>query len=332
MSLPSIDIVIVNWNAGEQLRECLESITAADHGNCELKRVIVIDNASSDASAERLNFQNIPLTVIRNGENRGFAAACNQGARASTSDFVLFLNPDTRLFADSLSKCVHIFRRNENSSVGIIGPRLVDELGKTARTCARFPTLRMFVGNAFKLNLLLPRAFPEHFMLEWDHLCSREVDQVIGAFFLVRRKVFEELGGFDERFFVYFEEVDFSFRAFQAGWKTLYCAEATAFHKGGGCSEQVKARRLFYSLQSRILYGFKHLNSWQSTPLLLLTAMAEPISRVGAAAMRFSANVIVETLHAYALFYRALPHILRTVYGNGKTGELVRSASMSGPA
>src|SRR5437588_561189 len=109
MTLLSVDVVIVNWNAGGQLRSCLESIATARHKSYELQHVIVVDNASSDGSADRLHFPGIPLVLIRNDQNRGFAAACNQGIRRSTAEFVLLLNPDACLFEDSLSKCLRFF-------------------------------------------------------------------------------------------------------------------------------------------------------------------------------------------------------------------------------
>lgn len=313
MTLPSIDIVIVNWNAGEQLQTCLESIAAARHDTYELQRVVVVDNASSDGSADTLQLPGVPLVAIRNGENRGFAAACNQGIRGSSSDFVLLLNPDARLFEDSLSKCLQFLSRPENSKVGILGPQLLDERGGIARSCARFPAPKMFLAKVLSLNRLLPRVFPDQLMTEWDHTESREVDHVIGAFFLFRRQLLLQIGGFDERFFVYLEDLDLSLRAYEAGWRTYYFAEAQAFHKGGGCSEQVKARRLFYSLQSRVLYGFKHFGIFKGILLLLLTFFIEPVSRAGSAAARLSAAVVVETVQGYALLYRALPRILKTI-------------------
>src|SRR5258708_40080093 len=95
-------------------------------------------------------------------------------------------------------------------------------------------------------------------MSDCDYFDTRRVDVVTGAFLLVRRGIFEVLGGFDERFFVYLEDVDFLYRVGQAGWRCYYLAAARAYHRGGGCSEQAKAARLFYALRSRILYSYKH--------------------------------------------------------------------------
>src|SRR5205823_7218964 len=135
-------------------------------------------------------------------------------------------------------------------SIGIAGIQLLDADGRIARTCARFPTPGRFFSKMLGLDTILPAAFAPHFMVEWDHNHNREVDQVMGAFFLVRRSVFEALGGFDERFFVYFEEVDFSLRARKLGWRTFYLSVAQAYHWGSGpVTKPAQATRLFYSLR-----------------------------------------------------------------------------------
>ncbi len=148
-------------------------------------------------------------------------------------------------------------------------------------------------------------------MKEWDHGSNREVDQVMGAFFLVRRKVFEAFGGFDERFFVYFEDVDISFRARKEGWRSVYLCEAQAFHKGGGSSEQVKAKRLFYVLRSRILYGFKHFGFLPGTGLLLGTLLIEPFARLVWHIAHRTGSEVLATLGGYVLLFVDIPKILK---------------------
>jgi hypothetical protein len=143
-------------------------------------------------------------------------------------------------------------------------------------------------------------------MLDWNHAESCRVDQVMGAFFLIRRDLFESLGGFDERFFVYFEEVDLSFRAHEAGATSYYLANCQAFHKGGGSSEQVKAKRLFYSLRSRILYGYKHFGILSGTAVLLATLLFEPFTRLLLALCRGSMQSITATVEAYWFLMREL--------------------------
>ena len=305
-----IDIIIVNWNAGRQLYDCLESIVTAGRDGFELSQVVVVDNASSDGSVDGLDGLPLPLTIIRNDTNRGFAAACNQGAKGSSADYLLFLNPDTRLFKDSLVTPLAFMEKQNNQQVGIVGIQLVDENDQVSRTCARFPTPGRFFAKMMGLDRLFPRFFPSHFMSEWDHRQTREVDQVIGAFFLTRRRVFKFLGGLDERFFVYLEDIDFSLRAYKRGWKTVYLADARAYHKGGGVSEQIKATRLFYSLRSRIQYGYKHFGWFPATFLLIGTLLLEPWARLALAVGRRSGRDAVETLAGFSQLWLSLPTLI----------------------
>ncbi len=300
-----LTIVIVNWNAGTQLRKCLASIaTSSCHlpPEARVDQVVVVDNASDDGSADGLALPGISLRVIRNRENRGFAAACNQGAAEAAGDLILFLNPDTRLFADSLAVPLAALQSPEHARSGIVGIQMVDDAGSVARSCARFPTVGHFAAQALGLDRLWPQT--AHFMREWDHAHTREVDQVIGAFFLIRQAVFEALGGFDERFFVYFEEVDLAWRARQAGWRCVYLAGAQAYHRGGGTTGQVKARRLFYSLRSRLQYGRKHLALPQRLALHIVTWLVEPLSRTLFLAFRLRWREIGDLAEGYGLLLR----------------------------
>ena len=304
---PTLDIIIVNWNTGTLIRDCLKSITQARGEGFRLERVVVVDNNSVDGSAEGLeDLSDQPISVIYNDTNRGFAAACNQGAAGTQADYLLFLNPDTRVFPDSLWRPLEFLEREENAKVGICGVRHVDDSGAFSTSCARFPTLKIFFGQMTGLSRIFPEWFPRHLMSESECLESREVDQIIGAFFLVRRTLFEALGGFDPRFFVYFEEVDFSLRARQAGYRSYYLATATAYHKGGGSSQQAKAARLFYSLRSRLLYGFKHYSFLDAFTLALLTLTVEMAARLFAALGSMSLSKLVETLQGYTALFVCL--------------------------
>jgi GT2 family glycosyltransferase len=298
---PSLDIIIVNWNTGPLIRDCLESTSHARTPAFRLERLVVVDNNSADGSADGLGgLSEQPISVLHNDTNRGFAAACNQGAAGTQADYLLFLNPDTRVFADSLWRPLEFLERNENSKFGICGVRHVDDSGAFSTSCARFPTLRIFFGQMTGLSRLFPTCFPSHLMPESECMESRDVDQIIGAFFLVRRSLFDALGGFDPRFFVYFEEVDFSLRAVQAGFWSYYLAGTTVYHKGGGSSHQAKAARLFYSLRSRLLYGFKHFSFLDAFALALLTLTVEMAARLLAALGSLSLSKLVETVQGYS--------------------------------
>lgn len=300
---PSLDIVIVNWNAGRQLETVLRSIAGARASSFTLASVVIVDNGSTDNSLE-LPPLDLPIQVIRNSTNRGFAAACNQGARAGTGDVVLLLNPDTELEPSSLSAPLAWLGSPSRERVGIVGIQLIDDAGHVARSCARSPQPHHFWIKVLGLDRLWPARFQSHVMDEWPHDSTREVDHVIGAFYMVRRQLWTALSGMDERFFVYLEDVDFSTRARQAGWSVVFLAEARARHTGGGTSAQVKPLRLALALESRLRYGLKHFPAIHAMALTGGTFVIEPWLRVVDALRRGQLSQVRETLAGYTILWR----------------------------
>lgn len=294
-----LSVIIVNWNAGQLLRNCLDSLarTAADE-------IIVVDNASSDGShIHAVEVSGIKL--VRSKTNLGFGKACNLGALHANGKYLLFLNPDAAVFPGTLESVLEFMENKQNAGVGICGVQLVDEYGGVARSCSRFPSALGVISHALGFARFFPKLGQS--MGEWSHDETRDVDQLIGAFFLVRRSVFEELGRFDERFFVYFEEVDFSLRARKAGWRSVYLANVQAFHSGGGTSHQVKARRLFYSLRSRLLYASKHFSGFGAAIVFVSTLFLEPLSRSVLALSQRSLPALKETWQGYLMLWEWLP-------------------------
>jgi len=309
-----VDVIIVNWNAAGQLQACVAALSESRQEGYRFGRVVVVDNASSDNSVDDLACPVLPLVVIRNDVNRGFGAACNQGAAGSVADYLLFLNPDARVLADTLSKSIQWMESPEASRTGVSGVQLLEENGEVSRSCARFLATRYFVYNMLGLNRLFPVMFPDITCSQWDHRESRTVEHVIGAYFLIRNALFLEIDGFDERFFVYLEDVDLSLRVRDAGWSSYYLATAQCYHAGCGSSNQIRARRLFYTLRSRIFYGFKHFTALNAVGLLLMTLLIEPVTRIAGAVIRGSGAGVSEVIQAYFLLWRALPGILRSHY------------------
>lgn len=298
----SIHIVIVNWNTGSYLRECLESVEAASHDGVELVRVTVVDNASEDGSADGLDDLDLPLQVLRNSENIGFGAGCNQGAADSEADYVLFLNPDTRLTPDTLAVVTSFMDREEAAHVGICGVEVLEPDGSPAISCARFPTLRVMFGKMTGLDLVLPRVFPRHHLTPAELAHSRPVDQVIGAFFLVRRDLFARLGGFDARYFVYYEEVDFSLRALGEGFGSYFIKEARISHVENITAILTsQAWMLYHSLRSRRIYARQHWPRWQAALLTVLTFGVELPARCARALLRRSRSDFSATASAYRM-------------------------------
>ncbi|VTU38657.1 N-acetylglucosaminyl-diphospho-decaprenol L-rhamnosyltransferase [Variovorax sp. PBL-H6] len=307
-----LDIVLVNWNSGRQLLDAVLSIVNYHAGL--VTNVVVVDNNSTDGSLEALKEQlhALPfcLQFVENRVNEGFGAACNRGARLCNGDYLLFLNPDAKLFVGSLAAPLAYIQSAENSNVGICGVQLLNERQVVARSCARFPSAAAFVAEAVGLSKFPGLHSLGHHMTEWRHTSTRQVDHVIGAFYLIRRHLFDSLSGFDERFFVYLEDLDLSLRARRAGWRCVYYVGAQAFHAGGGTSRQVKATRLFYSLRSRLLYGFKHFSPPQAWTVVGVTLLLEPVPRLFWSLLRGSAGDARDTLRGYVMLWRALPRLL----------------------
>ncbi|QGY05826.1 glycosyltransferase family 2 protein [Methylobacterium mesophilicum SR1.6/6] len=306
---PALDVVIVNWNGGALLRACLASLAAArDAGTVQ---VTVVDNASTDGSTEDLPALPRPLRLIRNDANLGFGRACDQGAAAGDAPAILFLNPDTQVAPDALG--IARAALTADPRTGIVGARLVDPDGRTARSCARAPTALGLLGRALALDRLgLVRP---HFLLEWDHAEDRAVDQVMGAFLMIRRDLFTALGGFDPRFFVYWEDVDLCARARATGFAVRHVAGAVARHEGQGTTRQVRARRLFYFLRSQILYAGKHHGPAASLALTAASFGAQVPLRLALALARRAPGEAAEVLRAASLLAAALPGLVPGLLG-----------------
>jgi GT2 family glycosyltransferase len=313
----SFDIVIVNWNSSYQLKECIESIYKASLESCNLNSVIVVDNDSSDDSIDILDRNQNNLIIIENEVNEGFSKACNIGAMKSNSNFILFLNPDTLIFEDTFSNLFNYIDKDDEKYIAVYSVQLVDENKIVQRSCAKIPKMFNFINRGLGLNKISSKLFPSYTMQYWDHNDTRVVDQVIGAFFMINSKIYHELNGFDEQFFVYYEELDLSTRIIQNGYKTKYITEAQAFHKGGGVSENVKAKRLFFNTRSKMLYGFKHLNLFYGIILFLFTLTIEPITRFIYLILTSKYQDIKELYSGYVMLYKDSIHIFK----KGMTNE-----------
>lgn len=301
----TVNVVIANWNSGALLRRCLQSIS--DSRPQSLARVIVVDNASSDGSERVTDLAKfLPLQIISNGENKGFAAACNQGAAECASGDFLFMNPDVVVRNETIDRaaCYPTFL---NGQAGILGVRLLDSDGRTQPSTSHFPTPARILAQSCGLHFLRPSLGP--FDAAWDHASTRDVDQIMGAFCLVRRALFEKLGGFDERFFVYYEDVDFCVRAARVGARRLHVADAAATHTGQGTTDSIKDIRLFYLLRSRMLYAAKHFGRPGRIVVALATLAIEPVARGALLLVRGDFGGLGQLARGYGMLYAALPQL-----------------------
>jgi N-acetylglucosaminyl-diphospho-decaprenol L-rhamnosyltransferase len=269
-----LDVVIVNWNAGSYLADCVRALQASTQTSFELGDVVVVDNASSDGSVDRLA-ELRSVRVIENDVNRGFGAACNQGASVGSGELVLFLNPDTAVPPTALDEAAAFMTDPASEGIGICGVRMMSADGEEGFSCSRFPTLWMWTGKMLGLAAVLPRLVPDQRMAPSELEANGVVDQVIGAFFLIRRPLFEKLGGFDERFFMYLEEVDLAYRARELGAASFFLGTTRVFHQSTVSSSQVPGKRLLYLLRSRVEFAHKHWPPWQGLLLASLTLVVE---------------------------------------------------------
>jgi N-acetylglucosaminyl-diphospho-decaprenol L-rhamnosyltransferase len=328
---PAVEVVIVNWNSGAWLRECLRALAGAMPVACTVSRVVVIDNASSDGSCDSLGASHgltvdgLPLTVVRNDVNRGFAAACNQGAAGARGDYLLFLNPDTVPTAEALDAAIGLLEARAADSVKIAGVWLDNENGAKSLWLGAFPTARTFMLQAIggkqrwtkSVEFAPPSPVPSalhpvspsasasasvDLPTPDDPFGAIEVAVVGGAFFVITRPLFEELGGFDERFFMYYDELDLCLRARQRGARAMVASRVHVYHHNGASTDRVPGKRLFYLLRSRLRYARAHFSAPEAAALTLLMCTTEPLLRLTRAAAGRGPERLRDVLEAYARF------------------------------
>ena len=260
MSAAAVDVVVVCWNDKEKIATALDSVFALAEvrSDASFAHVVVSDNGSSDGSRDFIRERyDGRVTILENGANLGFAAACNRAFAASDAPYVFLLNPDARVHEHALAEIVAFMESHPRC--GIAGSRIYNHDGSIQESCGEFDTWAgAFLRSSAWGEWPLFRRYANGAELRaWGHLTQRRVDIAIGAALCIRRTLIDEIGPFDERFFLYHEEVDFARRAALAGWETWYVPASEASHEGMGSA------RGHYSVESRKLtsrrkYWLKH--------------------------------------------------------------------------
>lgn len=244
-----VDVVVVSFNSREHLRNCLAPLAGLPD-----VRLIVVDNASTDGSLQAV--ADLPVTCLQRDENGGFAAGCNDGWRAGEAPFVLFLNPDAVL--DEVSLRTLVRRLDQDSELGAVAPRIEHPDGSLAWSQRRFPRLRSSYARALFLHRLFPRA-------PWTDDLIRDVrayetrstpEWVSGAALLVRRSALVDIGGWDDGFFLYGEDIDLCRRLRERGYRLLFDPAARAVHLEGASAHRSDTLPLL--AVSRLRYDRKH--------------------------------------------------------------------------
>lgn len=254
--MQQVSVIVVSWNTCNFLRQCLGSIV---HGSstrvCE---IIVVDNASSDGSAEMVEREFPQVTLIRAGSNLGFARANNLAMQRARGSLLALVNSDAMAHAGCLDILAEFLARHPD--VGLVGPRVNGGDGELQRTCRRLPTLWNTACRTLALDRLFAsnRMFSGYEMTPDEHASGRNVEVLSGCFCVARRAAVAEVGGLDEQFFFYGEDIDWCKRLSDAGWDLMYVPEATATHFGGGSTSNAPLRYSIEILRATLKYWRKH--------------------------------------------------------------------------
>jgi N-acetylglucosaminyl-diphospho-decaprenol L-rhamnosyltransferase len=249
----ALAVVIVNYDAGGWLSRCLASLDA-HRGGIDLD-VIVVDNASHDGSADAAIAAHPWVRLLRNDENRYLSPAWNQGARATVAPFLLFLNPDTEWWKGTLAD--YVAAAMAHPRAGIVGPMVRNTDGTVYPSGRTFPSIVDAVGHAFVSPFTRDNPFTARHELEgWDRTTERRVDWVSGACMLVPRAAFEAVGGFDEAFALYGEELDFATRLGRAGWEVWFTPAVEVLHEIGVSTGGDRRPHRLVVMHSRSLYRY----------------------------------------------------------------------------
>ena len=255
-----LSVIIVNFNVKYFLEQCLCSVLNATKNIAA--EILVVDNHSSDGSREYLSARFRDLSFTWCDENLGFSKANNLALKKATGRYILFLNPDTILPEDCLEKSIAYLE--DQQKVGALGIRMIDGSGVYLKESKRaFPSPATSFFKLSGLTALLPNSsiFARYYLGHLDPRKNQEVDVLAGAFMMIKKEVLDITGGFDERFFMYGEDVDLSFRIQQAGFKNICFAESTIIHFKGESTQKgnLNYLRLFYGAMA--LFVEKHYNS-----------------------------------------------------------------------
>jgi len=233
-------VVIVSYRCRELLRDCLDSLRG--HPPERPMRVVVVDNASGDGTAEMVATDYPEVELHASESNLGFAAATNLGIRSGAAPYVIALNPDTRVAEGALERVLSVL--DSRAEVGVVGPRLVLQDGTLDHAAKRsFPTPLSALGHFSGIGRR-PGAPDSLAAYRAPDVESGPVDAVNGAFMLMRRSALEQVGGFDEAYWMYMEDLDLSYRLAEEGWVTWYEPEATVVHLKGGAAGPHRSLRL----------------------------------------------------------------------------------------
>ncbi len=246
-----LSIIIVNWNVRDLLVDCLQSLLA----KVDMKQteILVVDSASTDGSADLIRTKFPQVRLLAQTENIGFTRGNNLALEAAQGRYLLLLNPDTVVIDDALQQMTTFL--DTHAAVGIVGPHTLNTDGSYQSTRRRFPTLLTALFESTWLQGIAPKRLLDHYYVsDAPESATVEVDWVQGSALMARREVFQQIGGLDNGYVMYSEELDWCRRAKAAGFGVAYLGTAQIIHHGGKSSEQASARKHITFQQSKLRY------------------------------------------------------------------------------
>ncbi len=261
-----LSIIIVSYNVRYFLEQLLYSIEKAIHDTqCE---IIVVDNNSIDDTLSMIKNGFPKVQLIENKDNPGFSVANNQGLKQATGKYILFLNPDTLVSEDTFVKCLAYMENHPNA--GALGVRMVDGGGSFLPESKRgLPTPETAIYKIIGLHRLFPKSkkFNRYYMGHIDEHQTEEIEVLTGAFFFVKKELLDQIGGFDETFFMYGEDIDLSFRVLQTGQKIIYFPETSIIHYKGESTQKGSIKYIKHFHEAMLIFAEKHFKN--GYPLIL---------------------------------------------------------------
>jgi GT2 family glycosyltransferase len=253
---PVLSIVIVTWNGKRYALQCLESL----HANPAqvTTEIIVVDNASTDGTPAAIRAGFPQVRVIENQDNLGFAKANNIGIAESRGKYISLINSDVVVFAGCLDKMLSVMERNDD--IGIMGPKMRCQDGSTGLSVMQLPTVWNTLCAALALHSIFPKSKSlAGFSMKSDAIRTiTDVQVVTGWFWMITLTALQQVGGLDERFFMFGEDIDWCHRFGKKGWRVVFCGEAESLHYGGGSSEEAPSRFYIEMRRANLQYFQKH--------------------------------------------------------------------------
>jgi GT2 family glycosyltransferase len=268
-----LSVCLVNWNTRDDLRACLRSLVAHPYTN-GTQEIVVVDNASADDSAAMVANEFPNVRLIANSTNANYAAGTNQALAAATGDFLLLLNPDVEVLPGALDTLIHALNTDPNT--GAVAAHLQYADGQTQPSVRGFPDPLPILYDIVGLARLFPksRTFGAYRMAFFDYAQDGPAPQPMASCFLLSRRCYEAVGGMDERFPLYFNDVDWCLRCYGAGFTIRYSANAIVRHGGGGTTKKVRRAAVWESHRALLRLYKKHYSEKTPRPLYaLLTAL-----------------------------------------------------------